>query len=313
MLDLRRLNVLREVARHRSLSAAAASLAYTPSAVSQQLAALEREVGVGLVERGPRGAILTEAGRTLVRHADEILGRVNAAEAELRALLGLEAGRLRLGAFTTAGAVLVPRAVKAFRDRHPGVDLALTELDPDEAMRRLAARELDLALVYAFPIVEELPSDGFEYVRLLDDRLYIALPQSHRLAGRRRLNLSELSDEPWIQGVHRGSTVAVVPAACRAAGFEPRIVFRSDDHMAVQGFVAAGLGIAVVPQVALATARRDIVIRPLQVEADVLTRQVLVAMPQASYRPPAVAAMVGILADVCRRFPREARARVNKT
>jgi DNA-binding transcriptional LysR family regulator len=313
MLDLRRLNVLREVARHRSLSAAAASLAYTPSAVSQQLAALEREVGVGLVERGPRGAILTEAGRTLVRHADEILGRVNAAEAELRALLGLEAGRLRLGAFTTAGAVLVPRAVKAFRDRHPGVDLALTELDPDEAMRRLAARELDLALVYAFPIVEELPSDGFEYVRLLDDRLYIALPQSHRLAGRRRLNLSELSDEPWIQGVHRGSTVAVVPAACRAAGFEPRIVFRSDDHMAVQGFVAAGLGIAVVPQVALATARRDIVIRPLQVEADVLTRQVLVAMPQASYRPPAVAAMVGILADVCRHFPREARARVNKT
>ena len=313
MLDLRRLNVLREVARHRSLSAAAASLAYTPSAVSQQLAALEREVGVGLVERGPRGATLTEAGRTLVRHADEILGRVNAAEAELRALLGLEAGRLRLGAFTTAGAVLVPRAVKAFRDRHPGVDLALTELDPDEAMRRLAARELDLALVYAFPIVEELPSDGFEYVRLLDDRLYIALPQSHRLAGRRRLNLSELSDEPWIQGVHRGSTVAVVPAACRAAGFEPRIVFRSDDHMAVQGFVAAGLGIAVVPQVALATARRDIVIRPLQVEADVLTRQVLVAMPQASYRPPAVAAMVGILADVCRRFPREARARVNKT
>jgi DNA-binding transcriptional LysR family regulator len=312
MLDLRRLHMLREIARHRSLSAAAASLAYTPSAVSQQVAALEREVGVSLVERGPRGAVLTEAGRLLVRHADAILGRVNAAEEELRALAGLQTGHLRVGAFTTAGAVLVPRAVKAFRDRHPGVDVELTEIDPEEAMIRLSSRELDLALVYAFPVVEDLPRDGFEYVHLLDDRLYVALPESHRLAGRRRLKLKELAREAWIQGVHRGSTVAVVPAACRAAGFEPRIVFRSDDHMAVQGFVAAGLGIAVVPQLALATARRDIVIRALEVEGDLLTRQVGVAMAAATYRPPGVAAMVAILGDVCRGLADEARARLKR-
>src|SRR5918999_593542 len=116
MLDVRRLEVLCAVARHRSLSAAAASLSYTPSAVSQQIAALEREVGVGLVERGPRGALLTEAGRALVGHANEILGRIADAHEELQAMVGLQTGRLRLGAFSTAGAVLVPRAVVAFRE-----------------------------------------------------------------------------------------------------------------------------------------------------------------------------------------------------
>ena len=310
MLDVRRLQVLREVARHRSLSAAAAALSYTPSAVSQQIAALEREVGVGLVERGARGAVLTDAGKTLVRHADEILGRMAAAQEELQALAGLKAGRLRLGAFSTAGAVLVPRAVKAFRDLHPGVEVSLVELDPEEAIPQLRARELDLALVYEFPVVEDLPLDGLDYVHLLDDRLYVALPEAHRLTRRRRIKLRELADEPWIQGVHRGSTVAVLPGACRAAGFEPKIVFRSDDHMAVEGFVAAGLGVAVVPQIALATARRDIAIRLLEVEGDLLTRDVGVAIPSGSYRPPAVSAMVAVLEKVCRRVEREASARL---
>jgi DNA-binding transcriptional LysR family regulator len=310
MLDARRLQVLREVARHRSLSAASVALSYTPSAISQQIAALEREVGVGLVERGARGAVLTDAGRTLVRHADEILGRMSAAEDELQALAGLKAGRLRLGAFATASAVLAPQAVKAFRDRHPDVEVTLVEVDPEEAVPQLRAHELDLALVYEFPVVESLPLDGISYISLLEDRLYVALPESHRLAKRRRLRLAELAGEAWIQGVHRGSTVAVLPAACRAAGFEPRIVFRSDDHMAVEGFVAAGLGVAVVPQIALATARRDIAIRALEVEGDLLTRDVGVAIAAGSYRPPAVAAMVAMLEDVCGRLAAEARARL---
>ncbi len=299
MLDVRRLQVLREVARHRSFSAAAAALSYTPSAISQQIRALEREVGVGLVDRSARGAVLTDAGRLLVRYADEILGRLSAAEEELQALLGLRAGRLRLGAFSTAGAVLVPRAVKAFRDRYPDVDVRLVELDPEEAVAQLRAHEIDLALVYEFPVVEDLPLDGLAYIPLLDDRLNIALPAGHPLAKHKRVKLSELANEPWIQGVYRGSTVAVLPAACRAAGFEPKIVFRSDDHMAVQGSVAAGLGVAVVPQLTVATARADLAIRPLEVEGDLLTRHVGVALPAAPSRPPAVVAMVEILKEVC--------------
>jgi DNA-binding transcriptional LysR family regulator len=171
---------------------------------------------------------------------------------------------------------------------------------------RLRAGELDLALVYQFPIIEALVLDGVDCVHLLDDRLYVALPRDHRLARRRRIKLRELADDAWIQGVHRGSTVAVLPSACRAAGFEPKIVFRSDDHMAVEGFVAAGLGVALVPGIALATARRDIAIRPLEVDGDLLTRQVGAATPPGSYRPPAVAAMIDVLQRVGRRVEPQA-------
>jgi DNA-binding transcriptional LysR family regulator len=310
MLDVRRLRVLREVGRQPSLSAAAAALAYTPSAVSQQIAALERELGVGLVERGARGAALTDAGRVLVRHADEIFGRIHTAEEELQALAGLETGRLRLGAFSTACAVLVPRAVVGFGERHPGVQVTLVEFDPEEALANLRARELDAALLYEFPVEQPAALDGLAYKHLLDDRLYVALPPDHRLARRRRLRLTELAEEPWVQGVYRGSTLQVLPAACRAAGFEPTIVFRSDDHMAVQGFVAAGLGVALVPQLTLPTARRDLVIRPLEVEGDLLTRRVGVALPEGPYRPAASTAIVAVLEEVCAGLRAEAAAQL---
>jgi DNA-binding transcriptional LysR family regulator len=310
MLDVRRLRVLREVGRQPSLSAAAAALAYTPSAVSQQIAALERELGVGLVERGARGAALTDAGRVLVRHADEIFGRIHTAEEELQALAGLETGRLRLGAFSTACAVLVPRAVVGFGERHPGVQVTLVEFDPEEALANLRARELDAALLYEFPVEQPAALDGLAYKHLLDDRLYVALPPDHRLARRRRLRLTELAEEPWVQGVYRGSTLQVLPAACRAAGFEPNIVFRSDDHMAVQGFVAAGLGVALVPQLTLPTARRDLVIRPLEVEGDLLTRRVGVALPEGPYRPAASTAIVAVLEEVCAGLRAEAAAQL---
>jgi DNA-binding transcriptional LysR family regulator len=280
-------------------------MSYTPSAISQQVRTLEREIGAALVERRARGAELTDLGRVLVEYADDILGRLTAAEEEVRAILGLRAGRLRLGGFSTAGAMLVPRAVKAFRDRHPEVDVQLVELDPEEAIEAMRSYAVDLALVYEFPSIPRPTLEGFEYIPLLVDRLYIALPEGHRLAARKRVKLLELADDAWIQGVHRGSTAGVLPAACRAAGFEPRIVFQSDDHLAVQGSVAAGLGVAVVPQLTVATARSDISIRPLEVEGDLLTREVGVTVPNRPYGLPAVAAMVEILKEVCADFADE--------
>src|SRR3954447_25350425 len=133
MLDVRRLKVLREVAARGSFSAAAESLSYTQSAVSQQIAALERECAAKLLERGPRGVRLTDAGRALVQHADAILARIDDAEEELAAIAGLREGRLRLASFQSAGSTLVPRAVAAFRDRHPGVELAMVQAEPEEA------------------------------------------------------------------------------------------------------------------------------------------------------------------------------------
>jgi len=307
MLNVPRLQVLCEIARHGSLAGAAAALAYTPSAVSQQVASLEREAGTTLVERLPRGARLTEAGRVLVNHAERVLAELRAAEASLASIAAGGGGRLRVGAFTTANAILVPLAVAALRARHPAVTLGLLEADLDEAFALLAARELDLAVVYEFPVVGPAlrgPSsvqapDDVELVWLLDDPLHVAMAPSHPLAGRRRLRLADLAEHDWVQGVHRGSTIDVLPRACRSAGFEPRIAFRTDDQMTVQGLVAAGVGVSLAPTLILPSMRPDLVVRPIDEPA--LTRRVLAAVPRGMYRLPAAAAMLQLLAEAAGR------------
>jgi DNA-binding transcriptional LysR family regulator len=310
MLDVRRLRVLLEVARHGSFTAAARTLSYTPSAVSQQIAALEREAGATLVERGPRGVMLTEPGRVLAREADEILGRLTAAELELQALAGLRAGLLRLGWFATAGATLMPQAIAAFQERFPEVELDLFEGDPGECIPRLRARELELALIYEFELEPPVAAD-LEQVTLIDDPLNIGLPAGHPLGARERVMLTDLADERWIQGVRHGSTVEVLPRACRLAGFEPRIAFRTDDRIAVEGLVAAGVGVALIPQLTLPTARPDIVVRPLHGSG--LSRQVRAALPPGAYRPPAATAMLDVLREVCARLAADAARRLRTT
>jgi molybdate transport repressor ModE-like protein len=295
MLDSRRLRLLLEISRQGSVTAAAAALDYTPSAVSQQVRTLEREVGAALLERRGRGVALTEPGRALARHAERIVDALGAAEAEVEAIAGLRAGVLRLGWFSTAGATLVPRAIRRFRDLHPKIELALDEGDPEECVALLREGELDLAVVYEFPVESALPADLRTH-HLLDDALHIALPPGHRLSRRRRLTLAELAGETWIQGVRQGSTVTTLPRACREAGFEPHIAFRTDDPMAWQGLVAAGIGIAVVPSLTLPTARSDITVREL--DAPALVRRVSAALPPGRYTPPAAAAMVEILSGV---------------
>jgi DNA-binding transcriptional LysR family regulator len=292
MLDSRRLRVLLEVARSGSLAAAADALGYTPSAVSQQIRALEREVGTVVLERRGRGVALTDPGRALAAHAQGVVDALDAAEAEVHAIAGLRSGILRLGWFSTAGAILVPRAIALFRDRHPDIALVLEEADPDESARRLFTGDLDLAVTYEFRLDAPLPAD-LDLTPLLEDYLHIALPPGHRLAGRRRIAMRELADETWIQGVRRGSTLATLPAACREAGFEPQIAFQTDDPMAWQGLVAAGVGIAVIPQLTLPIARPDIVV--CRLDAPSLVRRVSAAMPSGRYRPPAAGAMAEAL------------------
>ena len=295
MLDSHRLRVLWEVANSGSFSGAADALQYTPSAISQQVAALERAVGGTLVERGRRGIVLTEAGRALVRRAGSILPALEAAEAEVQALIGLRAGVLRVGWFATAGASLMPRAIAAFRARHPDVQLSLLEADPDECAARLRDRDLELALIYEFALAGR-PLDDLREHDLLDDRLYVALPRDNPLVSRATLFLADLANESWVQGVRGGSTLEVLPAACRAVGFEPRIAFQTDDHMALQGLVAAGVGIGLIPSIALPTARHDIEVRP--VSRPELVRRVRAALPPGAYRSPAAEALLAILGEV---------------
>src|SRR5918992_637116 len=193
MLDVKRMRVLREVASEQSFSAAANKLGYTQSAVSQQIAALERETGTTLIERNPRGIRLTDAGEALVRHADGILARLADAEAELEAIAGLRGGRLRLGSFPTAGATLMPKAIAAFSREHPGVELSLAEADPMESLPRLKAGELDLVLVDDTSGV--LEQGDLEFEHILDDPLHLALPSDHPLAAKRRLRFEDLADD----------------------------------------------------------------------------------------------------------------------
>ena len=216
MLDVKRMRVLREVANRGSFSAAAESLSFTQSAVSQQVAALEREVGTTLLERGPRGVRLTDAGRTLVSHADAILARIDCAEDDLAALAGLRGGRLRLASFQSAGATLVPRAVAQFHDRHPDVELSMVEAEPDDAQERLRSGDIDLALVYDFEPVPDTLGKDLELTHLIDDRYDAVLGKDHKLAGRRRLKLADLSGEPWI-GRHRRVRVPASSPSARAS------------------------------------------------------------------------------------------------
>jgi DNA-binding transcriptional LysR family regulator len=301
MLDVKRLRVLREVAAHGSFSAAAEALAYTQSAVSQQIAALEREAGTVLVDRSARGVTLTDAGEALVRHADAILARLADAEAELEAIAGLRGGRLRLVAFPSAGATLAPRAVAAFRERHPAVDITVIPGEPEDGLAALRSGETDIALLIESGF-EACYDPAIERTPIMQDPMYALLPAGHPLAERRRLRLDELRDDSWIMGAPTTTCPdsEILLRACQSAGFEPRIAFNSDDYLAIQGFVAAGMGVALIPDLALLAVRDDVVVRQLRTRAPV--RHIVAGTLAGGYCSPAKQAMLEVLCEVGREF-----------
>src|SRR5947209_1151892 len=300
MLDVRRLRVLREVAARGSFSAAADALSYTQSAVSQQIAALEREAGTSLVDRGARGVRLTDAGRALVVHADAILARLAAAERELEAMAGLHGGHLRLVAFPSAASSLMPIAIAEFRRRHPAVELSLEPREPDPAIACVKSGECDVALSIE-PSFRPLEDPGVTKERLLDDPMFLVLPKEHPLARKPALRLEDLAEESWIQGsMATCPDTSILLRACNSAGFEPRIAFQSDDYTAIQGFIAAGVGVSLIPDLALMSVRDDIVIRDLGAQAP--ARRIFAATLSECSRSPATQAMVDILGAVGRDY-----------
>ncbi len=299
MLNVVRLKVLKEVAYHGSFSAAAATLSYTQSAVSQQIATLEAETGLALVERHPRGVSLTAAGHTLVDHAEGILARLDAAEASLSAIAGLRGGRLRVASFPTAGATLMPLAIAEFRSSYPEVELTLAEGEPEAIVARLRAGELDLALVFEFA-GESLLAQDVTRTDLLEDPMYLALPRAHALAGKERLRLADLAGDAWVQTASSSPCARHVVRSCHAAGFEPNVAFESDDYQTVQGLVAAGVGVALIPELALSVVRDDIAIRALSPVPPL--RRVIAATPAGARLVPAAPAMLGILEAAARSY-----------
>jgi DNA-binding transcriptional LysR family regulator len=300
MLDVRRMRVLREVAVRGSFSAAAEALSFTQSAVSQQIAALEREAGTVLVQRNARGVRLTEAGEALVRHTDAILARLAEAEAELEAIAGVRGGRLRLAAFESAAASLMPLAIAAFRAAHPGVELSLILAEPDTSAPMLKSGELDLALGFDSRIHADV--DGIARRHLLSDPMYLVMPADHPLVRKRNLKLSDFAEDSWIAGTYDCECNRLITRACAAAGFDPRIAFETDDYTAMQGFVAAGVGVSLIAELGLTSVRDDIAVRGLG--RDTPVREVYAATAIDAYRTPATEAMLEILGDVAGRYER---------
>jgi DNA-binding transcriptional LysR family regulator len=296
MLDMKRLRVLREVSSQRSFSAAADALYMSQSAVSQQIATLEREVGMRLVERAGAGPTLTEAGNVLVSHADAAMARLAEAERELAAIAGLEGGEVRVASFPSASATLLTAGLSLFSRRHPNVRLTVAEAEPEDSLPRLRAGEIDLAIVFDYPSAPAQFDRDIELTLLLTESLHLALPKKHRLAGRRAVRLADLAEEPWLCGVRPSSCGEVVIQACRDAGFEPRITFESDDYNVLQGYVSAGLGVTLLPDLALASLRPDLVALPTRPKAP--KRRVWAATRPEGSCSPATEAMVSVLEEV---------------
>jgi DNA-binding transcriptional LysR family regulator len=304
MFDVKQLRVLKAVADHGSFSAAADALSYTQPAISQQIAALEKRAGTNLVDRGSRGVRLTDAGRALVEHAEVVIARLAAAEAELEAIAGIRGGRVRLASFPTAGASVLPPAVAEFTSRHPDVELSFVEREPEEAAQMLRAAELEIAIVFEYDEISptfERFYEGIELHHLVDDPMYLALPREHPLARKSRVRLQDVADETWIQETGSHSWCGSFhEAVCAKAGFSPAVGFRSDDYNVVQGLIAAGVGISLRPGLALTNVREDIVIRSLGPQAP--ARRIAAATLAGRYRSPATGAMLDILGEVASRF-----------
>jgi DNA-binding transcriptional LysR family regulator len=296
MLNLGRLRVLSEVVAHGSFSGAAEALSYTQSAVSQAVARLEAETGATLIVRDRRGVRPTAAGATLVEHAEAIFAQVGAAEEELAAILGVRGGRLRMASFPSAGATLMPLAIATFRERHPDVSLTLAEGEPEEITPRLRAGEFDLA----FPGVGERAGSGLRSVTLLEDPMHVALPAKHPLAEQPALTLADLQEQQWVQTSASSPCARHVVRSCLAAGFAPNVAFESDDYETVQGLVAAGVGVALIPRLALTRVRPGIVVRALAPRSP--ARKVVAATASGPGVAPAAKTMLRVLADVAREY-----------
>jgi DNA-binding transcriptional LysR family regulator len=303
-LELRHLIALKAVAEEGSFGRAASRLGYTQSAISQQIAVLERIVGQRLVERpgGPKPISLTEAGQLLLTHADGITARLSAAQADMSALGAGDAGPLRIGAYQSVGARVLPALLRRFRDDWPKIDVTLVESTDDrELLSLIESGEVDLSFV-VFP----LRPGPFESVELMRDPYVLLAPKDSPLARRDRTpTLREIVELPLI-GYRSCRTTEQVEERLRVAGREPHVVFRSDDNYTVQGMVAAGIGVALVPLLTVDPSDDRMVV--VDLGDRVPARLIGVAWHRDRLRTPAASAFVEAAERLCERLERESQA-----
>jgi DNA-binding transcriptional LysR family regulator len=286
MLDVRRLRLLSDLARLGTIAAVAKARTFTPSAVSQQLAALEREAGVPLLERSGRRVVLTPAGAVLVRHADVVLAALEEAGAAVAAARDALSGPLRIGGFPTAVRTLLPGALVTLGREHPGLELLVTELDPVDAPDALRERRLDVALVHDYDVLPDSPDAGFDDCPLLEETVFLAVPAGAAA------DLRSTKDTAWIAGSPGTVCHSVALQLCRSAGFTPQIRHHADDFAAVLALVAAGLGVSLVPELAAADPPAGVQLLPLPAH-----RRTRVTCRSGAAAHPAIAAFTAAVQD----------------
>jgi DNA-binding transcriptional LysR family regulator len=284
MIDVRRLRLLLELARRGTITAAAEALAYTPSAVSQQLAALEREAGVPLLERSGRRVSLTPAGVVLAGYAESVLAVLEEASAALAATRDSLTGPLRVGAFPSAARVILPPALVALGRDHPGLELMVTELDPVDVPGALRGGALDVALTFVYDYVPAAPDPALDTEPLLEEAVYLATSDPARTS------IGDCRDAPWIAGSPGTLCHSLIIRACEASDFTPRIRHHADDFGTVLALVAAGQGVSLVPQLGVADAPPEVVLTPLAAR-----RRSSIAYRRGTRDHPAIAAFAAAL------------------
>src|SRR6516225_6370319 len=294
MLDIRRLRVLHAVSTYGSVTAAAAALGYSAPAVSQQLAALEREVGMRLTERAGRGIELTPAAAILVAHTDALLARLDAAEADLAALRDQVSGRVALAAFPSAGATIVPAAWAALAHAAPSVQIDLTEMEPDESLPAVLRGETDVAVAHEYDLLPRPLDPLFERRELGRDPVLLAVPASSPFAGdgHSRIPLASLAGQPFLAPRGHTSCAEMIQRACARAGFVPRVVARATDFAVLLSLVAAGAGLTLVPGLAARRLPPGVRLVP---PAEPVTRRVFTVSRRGGDREPAVRVVLDAL------------------
>lgn len=301
MLDVHRLALLAKVLETGSITACAAELAYTPSAVSQQLRKLEADVGQPLLVRLPRGVIATEAGKVLASHTHRVMEQLAAAEADLAEIAGLRRGQLTIGSFATVGSSFLPLVVRKFKENHPSIELAVQSARLAELQVLLRSGAVDMAVMWDYEW-SRIPASQFTLIKLLDDPTVLVVSAEHPLARKRSAKLSELAHEDWVVRESYHPVLEVLERSAQAAGFRPRIAFNANDYQEAQAMVSVGLGVALAPLTAVANKRSDV--RVISLGSSAPARRIVLALRHGRVRAESENAMIRVMRESAEEYRR---------
>ena len=288
-MDVARLRTLRELAVRQTMAAVAEVLRVSPSAVSQQIGQLEAEAGLRLIERRGRRVRLTQAGQRLVAHADRIIAALEDAKTDLAEMKQVVAGELRVAAFSSVAAALIPQVMKALERRHPQLSIVLDEMEPGDSLAALRAWQTDVALIDDLTVPASAPEPNIERVAILEDQLYAVLPIGHPLAARTRIAIGDLRAERWAMDTAFNTYSDVIIRACQAAGFDPIVNGKCSGFEAVQPLIEQGCSVAILPGLRVRRRAGKFCVRKLTPE---IRRRIFVAFRRGERRHPALAALL---------------------